>query len=191
MIGAAARFGGSNNLEDFWEHLRRGDHLVREVPPERWSKDDYYSDAPKAANKTCSKWGSFLSDIDAFDAGYFGVKDEEAVGMDPQQRILLELTQELLDRSGYTRDEIRGRSVAVYLGAAQSDYLPNRLPLWPDIPQRQMIVNQLGNMTAARIADFFQEFHPAHDLAENFARDFSLARREIEPLDPSNRLVDR
>lgn len=164
VVGAAGRFADSADLEEFWTHLRRGDHLVSEVPADRWSSEDYYSDDPKAANKTCSKWGSFLSDIDAFDADFFGIKEEEAAGMDPQQRILLELTQELFDRSGYSRSEVKGRSVAVFLGVAQSDYLPNRLPLWPAVEQRQVIVNQLPNMAAARLSDFFHLRGPAMSL---------------------------
>jgi 3-oxoacyl-(acyl-carrier-protein) synthase/acyl carrier protein len=164
VVGAAGRFADSADLEEFWAHLRRGDHLVREVPADRWSSEDHYSDDPKAANKTCSKWGSFLADIDAFDADFFGIKEEEAAGMDPQQRILLELTQELFDRSGYSRDDVKGRSVAVFLGVAQSDYLPNRLPLWPAVQQRQVIVNQLPNMAAARLSDFFHLRGPAMSL---------------------------
>jgi acyl transferase domain-containing protein len=155
VIGAAGRFADSANLEEFWRHLQAGDHLVREIPEERWANDDYYSDDPKAPNSTYSKWGSFLADIDAFDAAHFGVKEEDAVGMDPQQRILLELSQELFDRSGYSRGELKGRPVAFFLGAAPSDYTPNRLPYAPSVPQRQVIVNQLANMAAARVSDFF------------------------------------
>jgi len=161
VIGAAGRFADSANLEEFWTHLRRGGHLVREIPGERWENDDYYSDDPKAPNKTYSKWGSFLADIDAFDAEFFGVKEEDAIGMDPQQRILLELSQELFDRSGYTRGELKGRPVAFFLGAAPSDYTPNRLPYASSIPQRQVIVNQLANMAAARVSDFFNLRGPA------------------------------
>ncbi len=49
-----------------------------------------------------------LDDIDQFDAAFFKIARREAEMMDPQQRILLELAWETLERAGYAGDVYRG-----------------------------------------------------------------------------------
>jgi len=51
---------------------------------ERWDVDELATDAPKA------RFGKFLSGYELFDAELFRITAQEAVSMDPQQRILLE-----------------------------------------------------------------------------------------------------
>ena len=49
-----------------------------------------------------------LEDIDNFDAAFFKISRREAEMMDPQQRIMLELAWETLERAGYAGDSYRG-----------------------------------------------------------------------------------
>ncbi len=155
VIGACGRFAGAASLERFWARLRAGEDFITEAPPEAWRRD--LTAGPHGLNGrgTTHLAGSFLEGVDLFDPGYFGIREADASGIDPQQRLALELAQELLDRAGYTREEIKGRRVAVMLGAGQSDYVPNRTSLWPEGKHAQIIVNQLSNMVAARISDFY------------------------------------
>ena len=44
--------------------------------------------------------GGFVPDATDFDAAFFGISPNEAVMMDPQQRVLLETCWEALDRAG-------------------------------------------------------------------------------------------
>lgn len=155
IIGMACRFPGSPKVETFWEHLRNGDNLITEIPEERWDKDAFYSPDRAALNKSYSKWGGFIEGIDLFDAAFFGISDADAVTMDPQQRIMLELTQELLDRSGYTKEEIGGTNTSLFIGAAANQYIHAHMhDLSPEIAQH-IIVNNIPNMIAARISDFY------------------------------------
>lgn len=145
VIGAAGRFANAPRLKDFWKCLSAGECSIREVPGERIGD----------LSRSYSRWGSFVDGIDLFDPEFFHIKATEAAGIDPQQRIALELAQELLDSAGYSRADIKGKRAAVFLGAGQSDYIPNRIQLWPDAPGQHVIVNQLANMVAARVSDFF------------------------------------
>ena len=86
--------------EAYWEFLSEGRSAVREVPagPLGVVRDDSPEGAAALAGTT--RWGSFLSDIDAFDAEFFEISPSEADKMDPQQRLLLEVTQEALEHAG-------------------------------------------------------------------------------------------
>src|SRR5262245_55719269 len=69
IVGVGCRLPGQiNDREAFWRALTSGVDAVTEVPSDRFDVHDYYDPDPDAAGKISSKWGGFLSDIDAFDA---------------------------------------------------------------------------------------------------------------------------
>ena len=77
IIGIACRFPGAKNYQEYWQNLISGKDTVSEIPEERWDWQKYYGD-PQQDNKTNSKWGGFITDIDKFDASFFGISPKEA-----------------------------------------------------------------------------------------------------------------
>jgi acyl transferase domain-containing protein len=124
IVGMACRFPGANSLEDFWEMLDAGRHAIVEVPPDRWDVDAWYDPEPATAGKMYVRTGGFLDRVDTFDETLFGVRRNEAVAMDPQQRILLEVAWEALERSGIPPLSLKDSRTGVYIGIRRSDYDP-------------------------------------------------------------------
>lgn len=123
VIGMACRFpGNAVNPELFWKSLRDGECSVTEVPSDRWSADKYYDPDPDKPGKIYCRHGAFLNGIDQFDAGLFGISPREADHMDPQQRILLEVSWEAIERAGISASNLNESRTGVFIGIATRDY---------------------------------------------------------------------
>ncbi|WP_166923290.1 SDR family NAD(P)-dependent oxidoreductase [Flavobacterium poyangense] len=125
IVGMSGAYAGASNLEEYWEALQRGENLVRETPIERWDSRLHYSPVKGEEDKTYSKWGGFMKDIDKFDAGFFKISGIEAENMDPQQRLFLEHCWHALEDANLTQDHLDGKQVGVYAGVGNSDYIQN------------------------------------------------------------------
>ncbi|MCV7077916.1 polyketide synthase, partial [Mycobacterium szulgai] len=80
---------------------------------------------PDAVGKTYTRSGAFLTDIAGFDAEFFGISAREAAAMDPQQRILLEISWEALETAGIDPHTLAGSSTGVFAGLSAPIYAAN------------------------------------------------------------------
>lgn len=130
IVGVNTRFPKSPDTETFWNHILNNEHLVSEVPADRWDWKAYYGDPLKEKNKTLAKWGGFIEDMDKFDAAFFGMSPREAQTMDPQQRITLESVYAALQDAGIPFEQLKGTNTGVFIGVSGLDYsvLFNTLP---------------------------------------------------------------
>ncbi|MGV0700845.1 SDR family NAD(P)-dependent oxidoreductase [Mycolicibacter sinensis] len=123
VIGLGCRFPGDINSPDaLWQFLIDGGNAVTEVPADRWAPFDDGSPEVSGAIARTTRWGSFLSDIAAFDAEFFEISSREAVKMDPQQRLLLEVAWEALEHAGIPATSLRRSQTGVYVGASITEY---------------------------------------------------------------------
>jgi len=122
VIGMGCRMPGADDPESFWELIRDGQDTVTEVPRERWDIEAYYDPEPGRPGKTYTRHGGFLSAVDQFDAAFFGISAREAQGMDPQQRLILEVAWEALEDAGLVPARLMGSATGVFVGVTSSDY---------------------------------------------------------------------
>lgn len=109
IVGMGCRLpGGSETPERFWDLLHEGRDAVTEIPPERWDADEYYDPDPDAPGKLYCRYGSFIADVETFDAQFFRIAPREANLMDPQQRLLLETSWEALENAGISPEGCAG-----------------------------------------------------------------------------------
>jgi len=123
IVGIGCRFPcGINDPEHFWEALRAGFDSVREVPLQRWDSERWYAPESATPGKMNTRWGGFVDDVDAFDAGFFAIAPREARFIDPQQRMLLEVCWEALEHAGIAADRLAGSRTGVFIGICSNDY---------------------------------------------------------------------
>jgi len=129
IIGIAGRYAGSDTLDEFWNNLKQGNDLIREVPLSRWDWRDHYDPDPDTAatDKSYCKWGSFLDDADRFDSLFFNISPRDAEFMDPQERIFLETAWAVFEDAGYPPARLRKYRVGVFAGVTSNTY-PTGLP---------------------------------------------------------------
>ncbi|KAI1618129.1 PKSN polyketide synthase for alternapyrone biosynthesis [Exophiala viscosa] len=70
-----------------------------------------------------TKHGFFLEDdISLFDAPFFSITAKEASGMDPMQRLLLEVSYETFENAGIPMEKLVGSKTSVFCGCFTGDY---------------------------------------------------------------------
>ncbi|MEV0359105.1 SDR family NAD(P)-dependent oxidoreductase [Nocardia sp. NPDC050697] len=117
IVGIGCRFaGGIDSPDTFWDFVLDKRDGVVEMPADRWDYRRYYDPEPRTPGRSYTKHGAFMTtDPWEFDPDFFGISPREATVLDPQQRLMLEVTWEALDDAGIAR-HAAGNSVGVYVG---------------------------------------------------------------------------
>ena len=132
IIGLAGRFPGAANVEEFWQNLVAGRESIarlgREelraagVPDADLDDPNYVRAAP------------LLSDIELFDANFFGFTPNEAEITDPQHRLFLECAWEALESAACDPRRYDGR-IGVFAGCGIDNYFLTQLLASGGLPQ--------------------------------------------------------
>ncbi|MCG8639116.1 MAG: type I polyketide synthase, partial [Desulfobacterales bacterium] len=120
----SCRFPGAKNIDQFWENLTNGVESVTVFSDEDLTESGVQPVELNHSNYV--KKGFVIEDEDKFDASFFGYSPKEAEIIDPQQRLFLELSWEVLENGGYASDR-QNISIGVFGGSKISTYLTNIL----------------------------------------------------------------
>ena len=122
IVGIGCRFpGDAVSPQSLWRMLKDGHDAIEPVPRERWDRMAVQSETAQPG-ETIPQFAGLLQDIDKFAADFFGIAPVEAAQMDPQQRILLEVTWEALENAAIAPQSLVGSNTGVFTGISTNDY---------------------------------------------------------------------
>ncbi|WP_281291094.1 type I polyketide synthase [Streptomyces montanus] len=117
VIGMGCRLPGDvDSPSGLWRLLAAGRDAVGDPPPTR-------TDIGRTRDAALPRQGGWLRDVSGFDAAFFGVSGREAGLLDPQHRLLLEVSWEALEHAGLPPDRLVGTPTAVFTGLSYTDYM--------------------------------------------------------------------
>ncbi len=145
VVGVSALLPEAPSADAFWKNVAGKRYSITDVPPERWSPDDYYDPDPAVPDKTYSRIGGWVRGF-TFDWKRFHIPPKVASAMDEGQQWAVTIAADALADYGYPTKPLDTERTAVILGTAMG--------------------GELHFLTAFRV--FFPEFRKALDGVEEF-----------------------
>ncbi|KAL9011278.1 MAG: hypothetical protein Q9173_003869, partial [Seirophora scorigena] len=164
VIGMACRVAGAASPSELWENLLASKDVQKRIT--RFNINGvYHSDGGPLRGLTDVDRAYMLEDdaTDKFDNAFFHVTPTEAIAMDPQQRMLLEVSYEAVENAGIPLESFVGTDTAVFLGRIRnegSDY-HSVLARDPDVTPKYIVTGTAGCMTANRLSYFYDLSGPS------------------------------
>ena len=118
IVGLGCRFPGADGPEAYWNVLANGRDVVTQIPAKRWDSESLFG-----RDAAMLQHAGVLDDVEHFDADFFGITGREALLLDPQQRLILEVVWEALEHAGIPATSLRGSDTGVFVGMTTTDYL--------------------------------------------------------------------
>ncbi|WP_030992164.1 type I polyketide synthase [Streptomyces sp. NRRL WC-3744] len=153
VVGIGCRFpGGISSPADLWRLLTDGGEVLSGFPQDRgWDLDALFDEDPEVPGSAYVRSGGFLDTATEFDADFFAISPREALGMDPQQRLVLETSWQALEDAGIDPTGLRGTSAGMFFGAEVQEYGP-RLHDAPDGLDAYLLAGNANSVISGRVA---------------------------------------
>lgn len=117
VIGMACRVAGANGPSELWDLLATSRDVQSQIT--RFNVEGFYHPEGAAKKGLTNVKNAYMMDdnaIDKFDNSFFHTTPLEAIAMDPQQRMLLEIAYETIENAGIPLEDFVGTDTAVYAG---------------------------------------------------------------------------
>lgn len=115
IIGISCRMPEANNVEAFLKNLKAGKDSVRPL-----TRDKKIYNCLNLSKEF--KESAYLDRVDFFDYSFFNIPLEDAKLIDPQQRMLLELTCTAIEDAGYSLSDYKGSNTGVFVATSLTEY---------------------------------------------------------------------
>ena len=147
IVGMSGKFPGASNLQEFWENIQAGRDSLR-----TFTKAELASQGLPPYVYNNPKWvpmGQVLDDADKFDAAFWDISPREAMTMDPQHRVFLEVAWSALEDAGYPpQSSPDGPRTGVWAACGIDGYLVHHLKgggLTTPLDPTNLFLTEVGN----------------------------------------------
>ncbi|WP_442588338.1 amino acid adenylation domain-containing protein [Pedobacter sp. AW31-3R] len=129
IIGMAAKFPGADTIDELWEVLCKGKETIT-----FFNDDELHSSISSESRKDPHyvKARGIIRDAEMFDPEFFGLNPKLAELMDPQQRVFMELSRDVLEKTGYLPAYYDGIT-GVFAGSGYNTYFFNNVQHHPEL----------------------------------------------------------
>ena len=117
VIGMSCRVAGANSPCELWKMLIDSRDVLSEIT--RFNASAFYRPEGGPLKGLTNVKSAYMMDDDAinrFDHSFFQISPQEAICIDPQQRMLLEVAYEAIENAGILVEDFRGTDTAVFAG---------------------------------------------------------------------------
>lgn len=122
VVGIGCRFpGGVASLEELKKLLENKEDALGQLPFERFDVARYFSEEQSTPGTFYAPRCGTVGDVRLFDGRFWGMSAKEAESLDPQQRMILEMTWEAFEDAGIPPSKMAHSDTAVFIGAASAD----------------------------------------------------------------------
>lgn len=117
VIGIACRAAGANSPVELWENLLQSTDVQRRITRFN-TRTLYRPGGAHGTDPTKADCAYMLDDdvVDKFDNAFFHITPTEAIAMDPQHRMLLEVSYEAIENAGIPLQRFAETDTAVFTG---------------------------------------------------------------------------
>ncbi|WP_298938199.1 type I polyketide synthase [uncultured Ruegeria sp.] len=119
VVGQACRFPGASSPDALWNLLITGGSGISDVPDDLPLEP--LSTLHRKGLSSTARAGVIDQSIE-FDAGFFRISPEEAMDLDPQQRLMLETTWRAFEEAGIPPSSMKGTDSGVFVGGSTIEY---------------------------------------------------------------------
>lgn len=149
IIGMACRFPQADDIASFWSNISGGRDCIGTIPPERWNSS--HMNLQQESGLAWRFDAGVLTGADSWDAKFFGISDDEARRIDPQQGLVLESAWHACEDANILPSSLAAGSTGVYLGVSTRDFDRRSSDDWPGL-NVQSASGSCGAIVANRLS---------------------------------------
>ncbi|MBX9702714.1 MAG: alpha/beta fold hydrolase [Alphaproteobacteria bacterium] len=166
IVGMSGILPDASNLKLFWQNLIESRNAIR--PIKRWPNRNYY--------------GGVVDEYNLFDPKFFGLSAREAMLMDPQHRLFLEVSYNAFLDAGYVPELVGNKKIGIFAGVQFNDY-QFLLQDWKQSRHPYAATGNAHAMVANRFSYLFDFRGPSETLDTACSSAFVALRRAMIALE--------
>ncbi|WP_239376928.1 MupA/Atu3671 family FMN-dependent luciferase-like monooxygenase [Frankia sp. Cj5] len=148
VLGLGVRLpAGIETPTALWKFLRDGGDAIRPLPLDG-EEAAWPLEGNDRAGAIAVRAAALVDDHDTFDPIYFRISPRESAAMDPQQRMILEVTDRAFQDAGVPLSVTADKRVGAYVSTSSDDYLLHSV----DLRRRDLFDQYTGTGTARGVA---------------------------------------